>query len=327
MKLDERTGIVLISAGEPRTIDDVEPWLGRLLADRRRTPLPWYRAPWRRAWARVRAHQLAPDLSANHARIGVDQPLLRVTAGQADGIAARLNTEGYLALFDGHPDPSETVALMRSEGMTRAVAVSGTAEHCPFGSSFGLDAFRQAWVAAGGRAADVLIVRGWSDDNAYHSVLARGIRETLDLLNGDRPHLLFIARGIPHRLDRADPRYREDIETVRRRVMEILGDDLEHSLSYQPPLNGEVGLEPIDLATAKNLVSSGVRDLMLIPLGVIADRYETLFGIDLRLARALGAGGLRLYRVPTPNDREDLLEAIAGIVRRSAETRFRGAAS
>src|ERR1051325_2668338 len=80
-----RTGIVMLNLGGPKTLDDVQPFLLELFADREIIQLPFQR--WLGPYI---ARRRTPKVRGLYAAIGGGSPILRYTEAQGRGMVARL---------------------------------------------------------------------------------------------------------------------------------------------------------------------------------------------------------------------------------------------
>src|SRR5213595_3195293 len=81
-----KTGIVMLNLGGPATLDDVEPFLLELFADREIIQLPFQK--WLGPYI---ARRRTPKVKGLYAGIGGGSPILRYTEAQGRGMAARLD--------------------------------------------------------------------------------------------------------------------------------------------------------------------------------------------------------------------------------------------
>src|SRR4026209_1408004 len=81
-----KTGIVMLNLGGPATLDDVEPFLLELFADREIIQLPFQR--WLGPFI---ARRRTPKVRQLYANIGGGSPILRYTEAQGQGMVARLD--------------------------------------------------------------------------------------------------------------------------------------------------------------------------------------------------------------------------------------------
>src|SRR5829696_358600 len=81
-----KTGIVMMNLGGPATLDDVEPFLLEIFADREIIQLPLQR--WLGPFI---ARRRTPKVRGLYAAVGGGSPILRYTEAQGRGMVARLD--------------------------------------------------------------------------------------------------------------------------------------------------------------------------------------------------------------------------------------------
>jgi len=81
-----KTGIVMLNLGGPASLDQVEPFLLELFADREIIQLPFQR--WLGPFI---ARRRAPKVRGLYDKIGGGSPILRYTRAQGEGMVARLD--------------------------------------------------------------------------------------------------------------------------------------------------------------------------------------------------------------------------------------------
>src|SRR6476659_8297121 len=81
-----RTGIVMLNLGGPATLDDVQPFLLELCADREIIQLPFQK--WLGPYI---ARRRTPKVKGLYAAIGGGSPILRYTEAQGRGMVSRLD--------------------------------------------------------------------------------------------------------------------------------------------------------------------------------------------------------------------------------------------
>jgi ferrochelatase len=81
-----KTGVVMLNLGGPATLDDVQPFLLELFADREIIQLPFQR--WLGPFI---ARRRTPKVRQLYANIGGGSPILRYTEAQGQGMVARLD--------------------------------------------------------------------------------------------------------------------------------------------------------------------------------------------------------------------------------------------
>ena len=119
------TGIVMLNMGGPETLDDVEPFLLNLFADRE-----LLRLPFQDVLGPFIAKRRAPKVLKLYDAIGGGSPILHWTKAQGEGLCARLDALSpetaphrfYVAFRYVEPSADAAVRQMAADGVTRAIA-------------------------------------------------------------------------------------------------------------------------------------------------------------------------------------------------------------
>jgi ferrochelatase len=306
-------GLLVMAYGGPQSLDD----------------LPGYLADIRRGRPTSRA--VLDEIARNYRAIGGQSPLLDITTRQANALAARLGAARfacYIGMRHSAPWIEDAVARMVDAGVARAVSLV----MAPHYSRMSIGAYQQR-VAEGldlvhGRI-DFVHVASYHDAPKIISALAARVRAGLDLWREeDRAdvHVVFSAHSLPVRiLALGDPYDAQCRETARRVAASAELPDGRWSWSYQSAgRSPEPWLGPSLDAHLESLASAGVRHVLSVPVGFVADHVEVLYDIDIQarsLARALG---VRLERAAMLNDDPLFIEALAEIVEAHAAEWLRG---
>ena len=119
------TGIVMMNLGGPATLDEVEPFLLRLFADKEIIQLPW-----QDVLGKFIATRRAPKVRKLYDAIGGGSPILTWTKAQGEAMCARLDEMSpetaphkfYVSFRYAPPFADDALQAMKADGITRAVA-------------------------------------------------------------------------------------------------------------------------------------------------------------------------------------------------------------
>ncbi len=317
-----RTGVVLLNMGGPQTLDDVEPFLQRVFADRDIIQLPMQNllGPWivRRRVGKVR------DL---YAGIGGGSPILRWTQMQGHAMSAHLEQiapewgpyRHYIAFRYVAPFAEDALQAMAADGIERVVVFT---QYPQWSCSTSGSSFNDLWRAV--RRGNYSQRFTWSVIDRWHAhpgfvaSMAERIREGLAQYPAeerDQVLLLFSAHSIPlNVVDRGDP-YPAEVAASTDRIMEALARPNPHLLAWQSDVGPVRWLGPSTEQMLHRLAEQGWRNVLVIPVAFTSDHIETLSELDKEygdLARSLGITGYR--RAPALNDLPTFTEAMATIV-------------
>ena len=235
-----KTGIVMMNLGGPATLDQVEPFLLELFADREIIKLPF------QSWlGPFIAHRRAPKVRGLYAAIGGGSPILRYTTAQGQGMVERLDRLSpdtaphgfYVAFRYVKPTSDDALRSMAADGVERAVAFS---QYPQFSCSTTGSSLNELWRAldrTGLRDAfDWSVIDRWPVHPGFISAMTATVREGLERFppeTRDRALILFSAHSLPlHTIDRGDP-YPQEIGASVQRVVERLAAPNPYLLAYQ----------------------------------------------------------------------------------------------
>jgi ferrochelatase len=283
--------VVLMAYGSPDRLEDV----------------PAYYADIRDG--RPIAPALLADLVARYERLGIEDsnPLNEIT----EATRAALEVELGLPVFTGmrHWQPRIAEAVERAlEGGAEEIVGLVLAPHY---SGMSIGRYRAQLQEAVGERAGLRFVERWGSEPGYVELLAERLAPRRDA------HIVFTAHSLPARiLDDGDP-YRDELLVSSRLVAERAGAH-EWTFAFQSESpTGEPWLGPDILEHLNELAANDVRDVVLCPVGFVADHLEIRWDLDVEAAERARELGLRLERVELPNADPAFVRVLAGLVRRA----------
>jgi ferrochelatase len=318
----------MLNLGGPATLDDVQPFLLELFADREIIQLPFQR--WLGPFiARRRTHKVR----GLYADIGGGSPILRYTEAQGRGMVARLDRlsphtaphKFYVAFRYTRPKSEDALRMMHSDGVGRAVAFT---QYPQFSCSTTGSSLNELWRAAARTglrdAFEWSIVDRWPVHPGFIQAMAETVRDGLDLFEqSDRKKvvILFSAHSLPLSvIDRGDS-YPQEVGASVQRVVEYLAVSNPYLLAYQSDVGPVRWLGPSTEQVIRRLGARGQRHVLVVPIAFTSDHIETLSELDREYREVAHEVGITHYqRAPALNDRPRFLDALAEIVRDHLES-------
>jgi len=289
------TGVILMTYGSPRDLDDVGAYITRVRGGR---------AP---------DDALLAEFRRRYAVIGMS-PLIEITLRQASGLEAVLGQGFKVAAGMRFSEPSVSAAV--SEVVSRgAQQLIGLILSPQYSASL-MGGYDQALQSAA-NGVPARTVQAWHLNAAFVKVLASGVRGALATLSSPVP-VLMTAHSLPRRVVDREPGYVEQLqETARAVAHEAELPPEQWTFCYQSAGHTpEEWLKPDLLDVLPRLAAAGHRQVVVAPVQFLADHLETLYDVDVAgREQALGAGLEALIRVQAPNAAPDFLEAMASVVR------------
>src|SRR5215210_7919515 len=318
-----RTGIVMLNLGGPATLDDVQPFLLELFADREIIQLPFQR--WLGPFI---ARRRTPKVRGLYANIGGGSPILRYTEAQGRGMLARLDRlspetaphQFYVAFRYTRPNSDDALRSMRADGVERAIAFT---QYPQFSCSTTGSSLNELWRAAertGLREAfRWSIIDRWPVHPGFIEAMTETVREGLSRFAPsvrDRVLVLYSAHSLPlDVIDRGDA-YPQEVGASVQRVVERLGVANPYLLAYQSDVGPVRWLGPSTEQVIKRLGARGQKHLLVVPIAFTSDHIETLSELDREYGEVAHRVGITQYvRTPALNERPRFLDALADMVR------------
>jgi ferrochelatase len=299
------TGVVLMTYGSPRDLNDVGAYMTRVRGGRE--PSLDLLVEFRR---RYDAIGLSPLISITQRQAAA---LERVLGGPAAGfrVAAGMRFSA--------PSIEDAARQLIHEGANRLIGLILSPQYSPLLMA----GYPTALAAA---AAQVGVpnrtVGAWHLEPSVVRVLATRIQVALrDYPAGmrDEVPVLMTAHSLPRRVVDREPGYVDQLHASADAIAGAAGLAPERWLfAYQSAGHTpEEWLKPDMLDVLPELAVRGHRAVLVAPVQFLADHLETLYDIDIAgREQATQAGMTRFARVPAPNDSPDFAAALADVVRR-----------
>ncbi|MEP7343145.1 MAG: ferrochelatase, partial [Acidobacteriota bacterium] len=158
----------------------------------------------------------------------------------------------------------------------------------------------------------------WHKHESYIATLAAQITEKVNSFPNPDPrniHLLFSAHSVPQSyIANGDPYLRHTEETIKL-VSEKLGNQFPTHLSFQSKVGPVKWLEPSTATKLREMKSSGVEQVLAIPISFVSEHIETLYELDLLYKDLAEELGFKAYRrVPAFNTDSRFISTLADLV-------------
>lgn len=319
-----KTAVMISNMGGPDSLEAVEPYLRNIFNDPDiiDIPLP---GPLRRRFVNWLAGRRGPESREIYRRIGGRSPLIDITNGQADLLAEALNGSGrgqfelFPAMRYWHPLVEDVWARIVEGGFDRLIVLS----LYPFYSTATGGSLVNL-IARLNRPGDfpddrLCVIDRFGTHPGFIGAMAEQIKQYLaehSLQDREVVHLLFSAHSIPvRRVKRGDP-YLDEIRRAVETLSELLPGNVRTHLSFQSKIGPIKWLEPATPDKIDELAAQGIRELVVYPLGFVADNSETLYELDIQYKEhAYNSGIENFSRIPALNTDGLFVEALADVIR------------
>ena len=242
------------------------------------------------------------ELKARYRAIG-DSPLTAITRAQAAAIGDQLGWPAFVGMKHAAPFVADGAAEARSAGVRRLVGLPLV----PHFAEMSLGAYRRSLEKAWD--GELIFVRGFHDHPAFIRAVQRLLSESLEESWPER--LFFTAHSLPARIMAEGDGYHDRlIESCRLVEAGMKLPDWEFAFQSASS-TGEPWLGP-DLLSA--IEKSGARDVLVCPIGFVADHLEILYDLDVEAQAFARSHNIKIRRTASFNTRPDFIAAMADIV-------------
>ncbi len=292
--------VLVIAFGGPESLDEVRPFLRRVLAGR---PIPEERF----------------EAVAHHYEvIGGRSPGPEISRKQTEALERALQARGVtlpvvLGMRNSPPFLSDALSAIAARGGRRALGVILAAHE----SEASHGRYRQSVDAArtqlGDGAPEVAYAGSFHTHRGFVSANAEHLSRALaSLPEPSAAKLVFTAHSIPTPMQHP---YVAQLEESANLVATAVGRS-DYRIAYQSRSGSprDPWLEPDINTVIREEVAAGTRVLALCPLGFVCDHVEVLYDLDIEAAQTAKEVGVRLVRAAAANDHPAFIEALADTV-------------
>jgi len=262
------------------------------------------------------------NLKARYKRIGGRSPLLEITNAQASALEKLLRTQGldvrtYVGMKHWHPYIREIVPQIVGDEFQRIIALV----LAPHYSQISIGGYRQALdqsiVSAGN--VKVSFIESWYDNVVFHRAVSEKVKEGLEHFSEPtKVEVLFTAHSLPERiLEQKDPFPTQLLESCKAVAQQSKLADW--SFAYQSAgETGEKWLGPDILETLQTTSLHHHTNVLVVPIGFVADHLEILYDIDVEAQEFAKTHGLNLKRIESLNASPTFIAALADVISKRA---------
>jgi protoporphyrin/coproporphyrin ferrochelatase len=298
-----RDAVLLMAYGSPDRLDQVEAYYTDI---RRGSPPPSH---------------LLEELLGRYRAIGGGSPLSRIVGEQRSAVEADLAARGraipvYAAMRHIEPRIGDVVRQMAADGAERIVAIPMAPQKSSNAAGYrrAVDVAVASIAESGAPAPEVVFVESWHDQPRFIEALATTTREALDRFpDPGRVTVMFTAHSLPARVVSEGDPYPDELAATAALVARALGL-AGCTFSYQSAgRTGEPWLGPDILAEIRRLAAEGVTELVVRPVGFVADHLEVLYDIDVEAQGVAREAGIRLERARSLNTDPVFIAGLADV--------------
>ena len=300
---DPPVGVLVMAYGGPSSLDEIPGYLADIRAGR---PTP---------------RRVVQEITEHYRAIGGKSPILDMSRKQAAALETKLGPGFLCRVGMRHWSPwiEEAVGGMAEEGIRKAVGIVLAPQYSRMNTERYFSKVRDGCRLY--RASiDFTYVKSYHDSPNLIEALARRVEDGLSkwpASEREKVHLVFSAHSLPARIMRDGDPYDAQLRETAQLVAGRAGLPPERwSWSYQSAgKSPEPWLGPQLEDHIPALAERGVRDIICVPVGFVADHVEISYDIDIEARAAAERAGVRLERPAALNDDPLFIEALADAVR------------
>lgn len=300
-------GVLCMAYGTPDTLDDVEAFYTHIRGGRPPSP------------------ELLEELVERYKAIG-GSPLATITRAQAQGVEAALSRldgsrryRAFVGMKHWRPFIADAVREMHEAGIQRAVGLTFAPHYSRLSVGGYIDAARKALEELGSPFR-MTFIESWHLAPGFIQALVARVKRALERFeNPDSVTVLFTAHSLPERILQWNDPYPRQLEETGRAVAQELGLQDWRCGWQSEGRTPEPWLGPDLLDLLEQLAAEGKRQVLVCPAGFLADHLEILYDIDLEAQEKARELGIHLERTDSLNADDDLVEALAHVVKEHLE--------
>jgi ferrochelatase len=283
--------VVLMAYGSPERLADVPAYYADIRGGRPIRP------------------ELLADLVERYRALGIEDesPLNAITEETRAALECEL---GDVPVFTGMKHWTPRISEAAEQALAAGADTVVGLVLAPHYSALSIAGYRQQLEDAVAGRAELLFVDSWHDEPGFVELLA-------DRVRGTDAHVVFTAHSLPARiLEAGDPYKAQLLETSQLVAERAALREWSFSFQSESP-TGEPWLGPDILDHLEELQGRGVRDVLVCPVGFVADHLEIRWDLDREARERADALGLSFARIEMPNAEPAFVDVLAGLVRRA----------
>jgi len=252
--------------------------------------------------------ELLEDLVERYRRLGIDQgsPLNAITEETRAALEAEL---GDVPVFTGMKHWTPRIADAADAAVSAGADTVVGLVLAPHYSAMSIAGYRTQLEQALDGRAELAFIDSWHDEPGFIGLLA-------DRVRGTGAHVVFTAHSLPARILEAGDPYKDQLLETSRLIAERAGLD-DWTFSFQSESQtGEPWLGPDILDHLEELHERGITEVLVCPVGFVADHLEIRWDLDHEAAEKARELGLDFRRIEMPNADPAFIDVLAGLVRR-----------
>ena len=310
-----KKAVILFNLGGPDKLESVEPFLFNLFNDPEILSIP---SIFRYPLAKLISKRRAPIAKNIYKEIGNRSPILELTQKQADSLQKRLSTKGnykcFVVMRCWHPRAADVIKKVKEFNPGEIILLPLYPQFSAATSGSSINEWKDLCKKENFNVKTKTICCYPTESNFVKSH-ANLIIKTIKNIESKNFKLLFSAHGLPEiKIKKGDPYQWQVEETVRKIMLELKGENLDHTISYQ----SRVGpLKWIGPSTDEEIIkySKEKKGIVIVPVAFVSEHSETLVELDIEYKKLAEENGCSFYkRVPALGTEENFIKSLTELV-------------
>lgn len=296
--------ILIVSFGGPEGMDEVRPFLDNVLRGRN---VP---------------EERKIEVAHHYEKFGGVSPINEtnraLTAALRESLAkTKYNLPVYWGNRNWHPMLEDTVRRMAEDGVKNALAFVTAA----YGSYSSCRQYQEdisrAVAAVGPSAPRIEKLRLFFNHPLFVAANAENVKKVLETLEPERrenAELAFTAHSIPLEMARTSA-YQEQLNETCKLVADLVGSKRwELTFQSRSGAAAQPWLEPDICEYIALCAAEKTKDLVVLPIGFLADHMEVMYDIDYEAREFATKHGVNLLRVETVGVHPKFVQMIVALI-------------
>ena len=311
----ERVAVLLCGYGEVESNEDLAEYNAkslRLLVSKS-VPIPDVAVPFlsRRLARKAREEYERANLFVSPHNAIFERQRAGIAAALRERYGDRVEVFSALNFCDGYM-PEDVLPVIRAAGYDRVVVYPLLVVDSVYTGGLSLEQVNKALGSDGAWVREIRYLPSFHDRPAYHERLARHVRDGVaplrDRYATSQIGVVLLNHGCPYKAKGFETGIR-DSRILYHAVKERLWHEFPNiSVGWMNHPTPGRWTQPDMLQAARNLVTTGARAIVYVPIGFVTDNHETILDVGYtadRLAKV--HPDVEILRLPSLNDDPDLM--------------------
>ena len=304
-------GVLLLAHGGPDSLEDIEPFLRNIRGGRGFSP------------------KLLEEITDRYRQIGSRSPLLEISQQLAKSLENELNVKPkasppgyrfrvYLGMRNWHPFIRETMGEIKQDDVSRLIAVCLAPQNSKMSVGLYFQRVQEAQKELN-VDAPVSFVESWNLEPLVIEAFAEKLRAAIAAFppaTGGPPLVIFTAHSLPEKIIVEGDPYDRQVRETAAAVAEHC-NLVNWRFAYQSQgATAEPWMGPTVESVLDELSATSCRQVIVAPIGFLADHLEILYDIDIFFRKYAQERGIELHRTESLNNDPRLIQAMVALINR-----------